>query len=141
MAELLELIAEKIDDQQFVSWAKQHDTAFNFPAYQGNLAMEADIDALDLSVMSYNCLKREGYVTINSVVEAISGKCDLMKIRSMGKLSADEVMIRLFLYTYEHLSDDRKAGYLERVMEMNTSGADIMPWGKRPGRHGAMGRD
>ena len=121
MAELLELIAEKIDDPQFVNWAKQHDTAFNFPVYQGNPAMEADIDALDLSVRSYNCLKRAGYVTIDSVVEAIGGRSDLMKLRNMGKTSADEVMIRLFLYTYEHLHEDRKAGYLKRVMEMNES--------------------
>lgn len=47
------------------------------------------IDELDLSVRSFNCLKR---ANINTVEDLISktGE-DMMKVRNMGKKSLDEV--------------------------------------------------
>ena len=51
------------------------------------------IDELDLSVRSYNCLKR---ANINTVADLISktGE-DMMKVRNMGKKSLDEVQKKL----------------------------------------------
>ena len=51
------------------------------------------IDELDLSVRSYNCLKR---ANINTVADLI-GKTgeDMMKVRNMGKKSLDEVQKKL----------------------------------------------
>ena len=51
------------------------------------------IDELDLSVRSFNCLKR---ANINTVADLISktGE-DMMKVRNMGKKSLDEVQKKL----------------------------------------------
>ena len=51
------------------------------------------IEDLDLSVRSYNCLKREG---INSVSELVAlSETQLMNIRNFGQKSVDEVRDKL----------------------------------------------
>jgi DNA-directed RNA polymerase alpha subunit len=55
--------------------------------------LDMTIDELDLSVRSYNCLKRAG---INSVQElAQLDEADLMRVRNLGKKSMDEVRQKL----------------------------------------------
>ena len=51
------------------------------------------IEDLDLTVRSYNCLKREG---IHSVGELVSrSEADLLDIRNFGSKSIDEVKLKL----------------------------------------------
>jgi DNA-directed RNA polymerase subunit alpha len=51
------------------------------------------IDELELSVRSYNCLKRAG---INTVEELLTKTSDeMMKVRNLGKKSLDEVLAKL----------------------------------------------
>ena len=51
------------------------------------------IDELELSVRSYNCLKRAG---INTVQELVAKTPDeMMKVRNLGKKSLDEVLAKL----------------------------------------------
>lgn len=60
---------------------------------QKEKVMEMTIEELDLSVRSYNCLKRAG---INSVQElANKSEEDMMKVRNLGRKSLDEVKIKL----------------------------------------------
>ncbi len=55
--------------------------------------LEMSIEELDLSVRSYNCLKRAG---INSVQELIQkSEDDMMKVRNLGKKSLEEVQNKL----------------------------------------------
>ena len=55
--------------------------------------LEMNIDELELSVRSYNCLKRAG---INTVEELISKTPeDMMKVRNLGRKSLDEVLTKL----------------------------------------------
>ncbi len=55
--------------------------------------LEMTIEELDLSVRSYNCLKRAG---INSVEElTYKTEEDMMKVRNLGKKSLDEVQKKL----------------------------------------------
>ncbi|UNC90963.1 DNA-directed RNA polymerase subunit alpha [Candidatus Contubernalis alkaliaceticus] len=55
--------------------------------------LEMTIEELDLSVRSYNCLKRAG---INSVQELIlKAEDDMMKVRNLGKKSLEEVQNKL----------------------------------------------
>lgn len=55
--------------------------------------MEMSIDELELSVRSYNCLKRAG---INTVEELCSKTPDdMMKVRNLGRKSLDEVLNKL----------------------------------------------
>ncbi|HEY8346839.1 MAG TPA: DNA-directed RNA polymerase subunit alpha [Symbiobacteriaceae bacterium] len=58
-----------------------------------NKLMEMTIEELDLSVRSYNCLKRAG---INTVAELVS-KTDeeMIKVRNLGKKSLEEVKQKL----------------------------------------------
>ena len=54
---------------------------------------ETSIDELELSVRSYNCLKRAG---INTVAELCSKTPeDMMKVRNLGKKSMEEVVAKL----------------------------------------------
>ncbi len=56
-------------------------------------ALEMTIEELDLSVRSFNCLKRAG---INSVGDLISKSEDeMMKVRNLGRKSLEEVLTKL----------------------------------------------
>ena len=55
--------------------------------------LEMTIDELELSVRSYNCLKRAG---INTVAELINRTPeDMMKVRNLGRKSLEEVLAKL----------------------------------------------
>ena len=55
--------------------------------------LEMSIDELELSVRSYNCLKRAG---INTVEELINKSAeDMMKVRNLGRKSLEEVLAKL----------------------------------------------
>ena len=55
--------------------------------------LEMNIDELELSVRSYNCLKRAG---INTVAELVQrNQEDMMKVRNLGKKSLEEVEQKL----------------------------------------------
>ena len=65
--------------------------------------LEMTIEELDLSVRSFNCLKRAG---INTVEDLISKTEDeMMKVRNLGKKSLEEVINKLHSLGYE-LSQD-----------------------------------
>ena len=51
------------------------------------------VEDLNLSVRSYNCLKREGINTVGDLVE--KSEADLMDIRNFGQKSIDEVKAKL----------------------------------------------
>src|ERR687889_922844 len=60
---------------------------------KGRLEIELPIEEMDLTVRSYNCLKREG---IHSVGELVSrSEADLLDIRNFGAKSIDEVKVKL----------------------------------------------
>lgn len=59
----------------------------------GPKTMEMTIEDLDLSVRSYNCLKRAG---INTVAELVQkSEEDMMKVRNLGRKSLEEVKKKL----------------------------------------------
>jgi len=55
--------------------------------------MEMNIEELDLSVRSYNCLKRAGINSIQDLVQR--NEDDMMKVRNLGKKSLEEVTQKL----------------------------------------------
>ena len=69
-----------------------------------NAKLAMTIDELDLSVRSFNCLKR---ANINTVADLISktGE-DMMKVRNMGKKSLDEVQKKLEMMGLSLASED-----------------------------------
>ena len=55
--------------------------------------LETSIEDLELSVRSYNCLKRAGIHTVADIVNKTEQ--DMMKVRNLGKKSLDEVEKKL----------------------------------------------
>ena len=55
--------------------------------------MEMSIDELELSVRSYNCLKRAGIKTVQELTNKTSE--DMMKVRNLGRKSLEEVLAKL----------------------------------------------
>ena len=55
--------------------------------------LEMNIDELELSVRSYNCLKRAGINTVQELVNKTPE--DMMKVRNLGRKSLEEVLAKL----------------------------------------------
>ena len=55
--------------------------------------MDMNIDELELSVRSYNCLKRAGINTVEELTNKTAE--DMMKVRNLGRKSLEEVLAKL----------------------------------------------
>ncbi|SFQ88144.1 DNA-directed RNA polymerase subunit alpha C-terminal domain-containing protein, partial [Priestia endophytica] len=55
--------------------------------------LEMTIEELDLSVRSYNCLKRAGINTVQELANKTEE--DMMKVRNLGRKSLEEVKAKL----------------------------------------------
>ena len=55
--------------------------------------LEMTIEELDLSVRSFNCLKRAGINTVEDLINKTED--DMMKVRNLGRKSLDEVISKL----------------------------------------------
>jgi len=62
------------------------------------------IEDLELSVRSYNCLKRAGISTVQDL--ANKTEADMMKVRNLGKKSLDEVINKLHSLDLNFASED-----------------------------------
>ena len=58
-----------------------------------NKLLELTIEELDLSVRSYNCLKRAGINTVHELTQR--SEEDMMKVRNLGRKSLEEVTAKL----------------------------------------------
>ena len=56
-------------------------------------ALEMSIEELELSVRSFNCLKRAGINTVEELTQ--KSEADMMKVRNLGKKSLEEVKHKL----------------------------------------------
>ena len=66
--------------------------------------LEMTIDDLDLSVRSFNCLKRANINTVDDLINKSQG--DMMKVRKLGKKSFEEVRAKLQSLGFDLASDD-----------------------------------
>ena len=98
---------------------RKYGQRFRFPVYMVDEFKMTPIEELDLSVRSYNCLRRAGMYTIGDIVRGIKTRDDLIKIRNLGKRSADEIMDRILRYQYSILPKERRGRYLRRIEELN----------------------
>ena len=71
---------------------------------QKEKVLEMSIEELDLSVRSYNCLKRAGINTVQELTEKTES--DMMKVRNLGRKSLDEVKNKLNDLGLELRQDD-----------------------------------
>jgi len=66
--------------------------------------LEMPIEDLELSVRSYNCLKRAGISTVEDLTN--KSQEDMMKVRNLGKKSLDEVTNKLIALGLNFTSED-----------------------------------
>ena len=66
--------------------------------------MELPIEEMDLSVRSYNCLKRAGINTIQDLLK--KSKSDMFKVRNLGAKSVEEVIQKLESYGFTLRKDE-----------------------------------
>ena len=72
--------------------------------------LEMSIDELELSVRSYNCLKRAGINTVEELCNRTPE--DMMKVRNLGRKSLEEVLAKLKELGLElNQSEDKMAKY------------------------------
>ena len=71
---------------------------------QKEKVLEMSIDELELSVRSYNCLKRAGINTVEELTNKTPD--DMMKVRNLGRKSLDEVVAKLASLGYDLRRDD-----------------------------------
>ena len=62
------------------------------------------IEELDLSVRSFNCLKRAGINTVEDLINR--SEEDMMRVRNLGRKSLDEVVAKLESLNFSLRKDD-----------------------------------
>ena len=66
--------------------------------------LETTIEELDLSVRSFNCLKRAGINTVEDLINKTEE--DMMKVRNLGRKSLEEVIAKLDSFGFTLKKDD-----------------------------------
>ncbi len=66
--------------------------------------LDLTIDELDLSVRSFNCLKRAGINTVEDLIN--KSEEDMMKVRNLGRKSLEEVIAKLNSFGFGLKKDD-----------------------------------
>lgn len=81
-------------------------------------AFNTEIEKLNLSVRSYNCLKRAGLNDVGKVVHAIQ-EDKLWNVRNLGKMSRAEIHVRIYEFGYNSLSENGKKEFAKNLYELN----------------------
>ena len=98
---------------------------FHFQVMFTDEQMKQDIEVLDLKPRAYNCLRRNGFRTLENLVNGVytkedeSSKKQILRIRNLGRKTAEEILMKVFYYQFMVLPDDRKKTYMEKVVETN----------------------
>ena len=98
--EIVSLVAKIIEDhiRLFVDLSSNFNKDILIPRESDNhkKVLEMNIDDMDLSVRSYNCLKRAGIQTVEDLTR--KSEDDMLKVRNLGRKSLDEVIAKLESY-------------------------------------------
>ena len=92
-------LAAKVQSDHLKSFINLSDKTSNIqviaekPDNTEDKVKEMNIDELELSVRSYNCLKRAGINTVGELCNRTSE--DMMKVRNLGRKSLEEVIAKL----------------------------------------------
>lgn len=92
-------LAAKILTEHLAMFVEMTDTAMNAEIMvekeetHKEKMLEMTIEELDLSVRSYNCLKRAGINTVQELTD--KSDADMMKVRNLGRKSLEEIQHKL----------------------------------------------
>ena len=73
--------------------AKNAEILVERPEVKKEKVLEMTIEELDLSVRSFNCLKRAGIDTVEDLINRTEE--DMIKVRNLGRKSLEEVIQKL----------------------------------------------
>ena len=117
--ELTKIIME-IGDKDIVEklYSKEK---LSFPIMMTESVANQGIDVLELSVRSYNCLKRAGCNTIYDILNTIKedGIDGIKKLRNCGNKSVKEIVQGIFIYQYCVLPESKKKVFLQKFVQQN----------------------
>lgn len=82
--------------------------------------LSVDITELNLSVRSYNGLKRAGIFTLADLFGTLQENT-LSSVRNLGKKSISEIKTKFLGFCYTQLSDKKKTEFLQKLIEINSS--------------------
>ena len=88
--------------------------------------LEMTIEELDLSVRSYNCLKRAGFDTVEKICEATEEEL-ISKARNLGRKSLEEVVQKLLALGLG-LKESRLLSTEDNLDEYNFEEDEIIDW-------------
>ena len=78
---------------------------------------EQEIEVLDLSVRSFNCLKRAGIGTVGDIIEYIDSGRDLRHIRNCGMTSVAEIKEKLFIWYLMSIPKEKRGQFILDTVE------------------------
>ena len=129
MNEMIEQILNEMDRYMpagtMYDFLYVHRKMVRFNIYLSKKEMEEDITALDISVRANHCLKRAGYQTVGALVTAISAKEEdsskqqLLRVRSLGRKTAEEILLMIMCYQFRILPENERGKYVREIVELN----------------------
>ncbi len=81
-------------------------------------ACNVEIEKLNLSCRSYNCLKRAGINTVEKVIDAIQEN-KLYGVRNLGVKSIAEINVRIYEFGYQSLSESARKNFVKDLLDTN----------------------
>ena len=116
---------EYMEDDSILDLLVRNRKNFHFQVMFTKEQLNQDVEVLDLKPRAYNCLKRYGFNTLNDLVNGVytkeneSSKRQLLRIRNLGRNTAEEILMKLFYYQFQVMPDSRKKWYMQRIVELN----------------------
>lgn len=77
-----------------------------------------NIEELNLSVRSYNCIKRAGINKVDKLIDAIS-ESKLYSFRNLGQKSIAEINQKLYQSCYDNMSEESKRNFIKMLFDVN----------------------
>ena len=119
-SELVRLLKQKAEEQGIVQalyhvFRKNINVQIGFS--EGDSA--SGIDALGLSVRSYNALCRAGIMTLGELIARLN-EGTLKGIRNLGAKSYNEIQTKMMVYGFDRLSEREKNNFFLYLAENNT---------------------
>lgn len=94
-----------------------HQGNVRFPITENKEFLGTYIEDIDLDGRSYNALKRGGFHTIEDIISNLE---QLSRIKNCGTKSINRIMYKICVYYYEGLTEEGKAKYLSKIIELNS---------------------
>ena len=115
-----------VSNGSMIEFLYEHKKFIRFNVYLSKKELDENLSVLDLSQRSINCLRRAGFTTLGDLLKAISvtgderSKEKFLRLRNLGRKSAEEILLTIMCYQFQILSDREKTEYLQDIVRLNS---------------------